>query len=510
MKTRTILIAAVMFLGLTAAAFAQATFSVGSIPVTAVVSTGQVEMTGDITFSQLNNGNNVALGTITVTYPVPITNDTSTGIGIASIVGFGAGTVTINSVSNGQTTGTGQVTISVPAAAIVNGSFKLTGVRVQVAGTTLTSLSAAISSTNNAITAGQTSVVVISSIAAGIASIKTTTTGSINAVTGGSIVNPVVTVKEGFLNAWGDPTNNTNGGIRITLSAAPPAGVTITFPATANTDGVNPVAAPQWQTMNSDGTGAGAVGTVAFTSSSTTLTVYYRATSTTDPTKQETLTINPTLAVSGTATLPLTAATITYVVSMAPILPAFTSSNAVDTTLAHIPRYAALDVGPATLLNITGQTTTLLVPFAQTAAAIGYNTGIAIANSTTDPGTTAMGGYTTATSQSGTIKFYFYPQLPTPTGTLPTVVTYTTAAGSPGSGLDSSGRLISGSTYSVLLTQLLTAAGYTSDFTGYIFIVTNFTNAHGFWTVSNFTSYSQGGFALVISANRGFGENLNN
>jgi len=36
MKTKTLVLAAIMFLGLGAAAFAQATFSVGSIPVTAV------------------------------------------------------------------------------------------------------------------------------------------------------------------------------------------------------------------------------------------------------------------------------------------------------------------------------------------------------------------------------------------------------------------------------------------------------------------------------------------
>jgi opacity protein-like surface antigen len=97
MKTKTLLIAAVMFLGLTAAAFAQATYSVGSIPVTAVVNTGLVEKSGDITFSQTSG--TVQTGTITISYGVQITNDTNTGIQITNI---GGGTLPpeINKVDN--------------------------------------------------------------------------------------------------------------------------------------------------------------------------------------------------------------------------------------------------------------------------------------------------------------------------------------------------------------------------------------------------------------------------
>jgi len=520
MKTRTLLIAAVMFLGLAAASFAQATFTVGSIPVTAVINTGQVEQTGDITFTQVNNGNATVAGTITVTYPgtpitvamsatngnpgfgVRIVNAAATG-GVLTVAGNPAptGDLGILSVSSGATTGTGQVVIAIPAG-LTGLSFTLTGVRVAVAGTTLSNQVALISTTNNAITAGQTSVVVISSIAPGIASIKTTTTGNINAVTGGVAANPVITVKEGFLNAFGDPTVATEAGIRITLSANPPAGVSVVFPATAST------ASALWETMNSDGTILNAPVTISSTSSN--LTVFYREVSPNDPTQQETLTINPTLSVSSTATLPLPATTITYTVSLAPIGTAFDTNNAVITTASLIPRYAALEVGPATLFTITGLNTVMLVPFAQTVTALGFNTGLAISNTTEDPGTTAM-GFTTATPQSGTMTFYFFPSLPSPTGTNPTNFTYTTTAGSPGNGLDASGRLISGGTYSVLLSQLLAAAGQPADFSGYIFIITNFTNAHGFWTISDFKSFSQGGAILIVPGARNFsGENLNN
>jgi hypothetical protein len=521
MKTKTLLIAAVMFLGLTAAAFAQATYSVGSIPVTAIVNTGQVELSGDITFSQVNNGNNSILGTVTVTYPVPITvgisgtnGNPGSGVRIVNAVGYTLSptnppplqtTVGILSVSSGATTGQGQVVIQVPSG-LAAGSFSLTGVRVAVAGTTLTTLNATISATNNAITANQTSVLVVASIAPGIQAPVTTTVGSINATTGASIVNPVITIPEGFLNAWGDSAAATNAGIRITLSAAPPAGVTITFPQTASSDGASPVANPVWTTINNDGTDHG--GTYAFSSTSTSLVAYYRATSTTDPTKLETLTINPTLAFSGSSNLPLPVVTITYVVSMAPIGTAFGTSNAL--IASPIPRYAAQDLGPANLLRITGTTTTILIPFAQTVTSAGYDTGFAVANTTADPGSSTT-SFDSPVAQSGALTFYFFPQVPAAGGTIPASFNYTTGASSPGTGLDAAGRLPSGSTYTVLLSQLLAAANAPADFAGYVFVVANFTNAHCLFVVSNFTTFSQGALGLIITdARTVVPESLNN
>lgn len=496
MKTKTLVIALVMFLGLSVAAFAQATYSVGSIPVTAVINTGQVEKTGDITFNQVSGTSNT--GTITISYGVPITN-VLTGVTVGGVSG---GYTTVNTTINtaASSNASGLLVVNVPSGQ-TTGSFTITGVRVAVAGTTLTSLSANISGTNNAITAGQTSVIVISSISPGISEIAAkksgSATGSIAATNGTINTQPVITVTEGFLNAWGDANlaASTAAGLRITMSAAPPAGVTITFPATGTTNGTG---SPTFTTINSDGTALGT--TVAFTSASTTLTVYYRANTTTDPTKQEILTISPTLSVATTGvTYPLPSTNITYLVSMAPIGTAFDANNAVITTAGLIPRYAAADVGPKDLLTIVGSQTTLLIPFAQTVSAAGYDTGLAIANTTTDPGKTAM-GFNTAVKQSGTIKFYLYPKAVS--GVVPTAVTYTTSATSPGAGLDASGNLPSGSTYVVLLSQLLSAAGASADFTGYIFVITNFADAHALYVVSNFTTFSQGALAGVVIANR--------
>jgi len=496
MKFKTILVAAVMFLGLTAAAFAQATFSVGSIPVTTVTNTGQTERTGDITFTQISGTSN--LGTITIAYGVPIT------IAMSSITVTGTGGYNGNvSVNTGASNNaSGLLVINLPANVIGTETIVVSGVRVAIAGTSLTNLVASISSVGNAIVAGQTNVTVISSIAAGIASVGTGSTASaatIQGVSGAISGNAVVTVTEGYLDAFkvagtGDTTSVL---LRIGLDKNPPAGVTVAFPSTAVEEGTGPGI---WQSCTSDGS---STATYTFTSGSSSLYAYYRIATATSPTLVETVTIPVTLTVSGSATFPIPATVVSYKVSLAPIGTAFSSSGGVITT--PIPRFAALDVGPATLFTVIGSQTTLLFPLAQFVN-LGpnniYDTGISIANTTTDPGTTPMGGIVTAPKQAGKVTFYFYPQLATPGGTMPAAFSYTTTAGSPGTGLDSSGNLPSGSTYTVLLSQLLAAAGYTGSFQGYIFAITGFTNAHGIYVLSNFAGFSQGASALVITSNR--------
>jgi hypothetical protein len=262
--------------------------------------------------------------------------------------------------------------------------------------------------------------------------------------------------------------------------------------------------------MAADGTGAGTTGAVVISSTSATLQVFYKLVSGSDATKVETLKIPVTVAVDSNAvSLPIPVTTFTVLGSMAPIGTAFDTGGGVITTATLIPRYAALDVGPATLVTVTANTTVMLFPFVQSVSALGYNTGFSIANTTEDPGSTAM-GFTKATAQSGTVTFYFYPSLPA-SGTNPTNFSYTTTAGSPGSGLDSSGRIVAGSSYTVLVTQLLAAAGQPVDFNGYVFAIANFSNAHALFVVSNFTTFSQGGLALIVIADRSTGlENLNN
>jgi len=535
MKTKTLLIAAVMFLGLTAGAFAQATYSVGSIPVTAVTNTGLTERTGDITFTQIS-GTSLA-GTITISYGVPIT------VPFSSVTVSGAAGVTVNTTaSNNQA---GILVLNVPAGLLTNATFAVSGVRVAVAGSTLTSLSATITTTGNAIVGGQTSVLVIASIAPGIgavnvdlwnppggASTPTVFTSVLNnpgatAITGvakiqgttgsvatqtlvvlggpasGSVIaaQPVIAVKEGFLNAFDDlnPATGMGTGLRFTLSSLPPPGVTITFPGVAITDGGSVF---QRAASNSSAPAVTILGTdVTRTSSSTSTNVFYRLTSPGDPTKLETLFVPILITFDSTKlTLPLPIQTINFTTSLWPTGTAFNSDGTVITDQSLIPRFQDSVVATLPLIQTVASTTTLLIPFAQSIAALGYNTGFAISNTTEDPGTAT--GFISPTPQSGTITFYFFPQLPSPTGTNPTNSSYTTTAGSPGTGLDATGKLPAGSTYTVLLTQVLAAANQPIDFSGYVFVVCNFTNGHGLFVVSNFTTFSQGALALVVTTDR--------
>jgi hypothetical protein len=354
--------------------------------------------------------------------------------------------------------------------------------------------------------AGQTTVRVINSIAAGIASVGTGTLaeeGLIQGVSGHVDTQPVITVTEGYLNAFkpagtGDTTSVV---LRITLDKNPPAGVSVVFPLTASSSPGSGL----WQLSSSSGSVTTSRTTITPTGSN--LTAYYKIVTATDPTQLETVNITASdfLQISSTATFPLSASVVSYRVSLAPIGVAINSDGSFP---PNIPRFAASDVGPAVLFTVVGSQTTLLIPLAQfvtfgTTNPVVYDTGISVANTTSDPGTTAMGGIATAVKQAGTITFYFFPQLATPSGTLPAMFQYTTKAGSPGTGLDASGNVPAGSTYTVLLSQLLTAAGATGSFQGYIFAVANFTNAHSLYVLSNFANFSQGSLALVILPTEG-------
>src|SRR5687767_13074011 len=103
MKARIVLVGALMFFGISAAAFAQANFDTGSTPVTAVTRSGYTEKTGDITFTQ-TSGTSVA-GTITVAYGVPITIDISDAMVVGAGCYAGAGGVTVNEAASSHSGG---------------------------------------------------------------------------------------------------------------------------------------------------------------------------------------------------------------------------------------------------------------------------------------------------------------------------------------------------------------------------------------------------------------------
>jgi hypothetical protein len=177
-----------------------------------------------------------------------------------------------------------------------------------------------------------------------------------------------------------------------------------------------------------------------------------------------------TTVAAGTATLPLPTTNVTAKVTLAPTGAALTGMGNAQTglTTGQIPRYqeTLIPAPGLTVVEFPPASTTLLVPF----AAVGgtFNTGIAVANASTTPSGGAL--------QSGTITFTMYKNDGTSR-------TYTTAAGSPGSGLTAAGVLTTGGTYTVNMSELLTAAGFGTTFLGYVYITTNFTAAHGAATI---------------------------
>lgn len=557
MKPKTLLIAAAMFLCLSALASAQSIYSTSSTPITTVIKTGNAELAGSITFTGTGTSTS---GTISIQYGGTNVNITSTFASIAictndtlaaGYVAGGAdgrcpaGTGTATGLGVDTTASSyspGLLVVDIPTGlapvapattyAVTVGALSTNGVRVQINGTGLTNLVANISGTGNLIAAGSTSVTVINSTTgdginpAGVASFNTSGTAPVtlpvtsttpagtpllNSVTGTFTVaagqqSTTITIKEGFLSAF------TKGvGVRIGVSATPPKGVSFNFPATATSyDSSGGVVNPNW--VRGTNTSQAATGsTTAITSSSTSassLAVYYYVATDTaaDPTNIEILEIPVTLASDPTSeTFPIPSGTFTYVVSLAPVQGPYNTSGAnsgkPDGLL--VPRFQQLDVGPANLLTIVGSNTTLFIPYAYASTtANDFNTALAITNSTEDVGATIL-GFTGAVPQAGPVTFYLFPQ----NTTLP-VFTYKTIAGSPGSGLDASGNVASGGTYSVFLSQIFPLAtpptGSTAvlgnSFTGYMMIVTNFTNAHGIFVISNFTTLTaQSALMQVVS-----------
>jgi hypothetical protein len=187
----------------------------------------------------------------------------------------------------------------------------------------------------------------------------------------------------------------------------------------------------------------------------------------------------------GTAATPLPSTSVAAQVTLAPIGAALSSGIGnpplTGLTTGNVPRYqqSLQPATPITVVLFPPSNTVLLDTFAFVGP--GYNTGLAIANTTVDPFGTAGGG---AASSSGTVSFFMVKN----DGT---TKSYTTTTGSPGSGLSGAGVVSAGSTYVVNLSELLTAANFGSTFTGYVFITANFTHAHGAATIYTTTNGAQ-------------------
>lgn len=221
--------------------------------------------------------------------------------------------------------------------------------------------------------------------------------------------------------------------------------------------------------------GSPTISATNITAASPILTVNFNALL--DLTAVDVLWVVCTNVAAGTAVTPLPSTPITAQVTMSPTGLAVSAGPGnpalTGLTTGQIPRYqqALVPSTPVTLVLFPPSNTVLLLTFGFVGP--GYNTGIAVANTTLDPFTPAGGG---AVPSEGTVSFLLVKNDGTSR-------TYTTTTGSPGSGLTGAGIVKSGSTYVVNLSEILTAANYGTSFTGYVFVTANFTFAHGAATI---------------------------
>jgi hypothetical protein len=388
----------------------------------------------------------------------------------------------------------------------LSGSFRLVGVRIDANGKTgAQSITASLdSSANNYILQTPGPLNVINALGPGIGTMAigarggNTSNASATIFTNRTVPDPTgsLTLTEGIAAGWRNTLQSGNSGtatpngsnIRLTFNGVP-AGVTITLAAiTAGTP-----APPTINISNSTITATSSTSVISFTGTS----------STTDSNRQPSLTAIDSIQIDYSVGFPLSStAAVTTPGSISVTATMFPNGNAVDnndsahqglpTATDGYPRFLLADVGPVTVVNIAAASTTLLIPLAEKVSV--FDTGISVANTTADPFGTGGGG---ATASAGTLRFDFFPTTATGAGVACTLTTSSTTK--PGFGIASDGTIPAGSTYVVLLSQLLPASNCAAgDFVGYIFIQANFLNAHGQATISDFRSYSLATNVLIL------------
>jgi hypothetical protein len=155
---------------------------------------------------------------------------------------------------------------------------------------------------------------------------------------------------------------------------------------------------------------------------------------------------------------------------------------------SEFPRFTEDLTDAQTVVTIVPATTTLLIPYATRIASIGYDTGIAVANTSLDP-------YENAEEQTGALTFFFFPNEGDGPGEM---FEFTTDGPITGTALNADGELEPGATFVALLSTLLAEAGETGDFTGYIFVETDFQFAHGAAFISDFANFTSATNVLVM------------
>ncbi len=507
------LVAVVLVLALAPSSFAQIQVQLFNTPSSAEIATNHHANTADVSSpgagllisGQLIAASSLTTTSLVLTFPGPITSSpvaldgtiagslvlpiapsTNDGIRIEGATGLFAAVTAVASVNYAG----GTITVTLPgfpppAGNSISGSFRITGIRMDVNGKAapLSLTSAALSSSANNYIGPSSLPTLISAVGAGLASF---TQGTIAGATDngtalmfanapGAPADALASIKlsEGFAAAWRSASQTATTGVGADISngsnikltiAGLPAGITATL---SQVFVGNPATYPGIALTN-----AGAM-TSATTTSNTT-TISFTGAPAPDLTAVENLAFDVVLTGVPSGTLPLASAPMTLTATMAP------ASSTGGTSLTNgYPRFTQADLGPVTIGSVASATTTMLIPFSARVGSL-YDTGIAIANTTLDPFTGAGG----ATAGSGNMTFNLFPRLISGTAGGPgTQTTIATSAivrpGANGGGLDANGNLLAGGTWAATLSELMTAGSVTGDFIGYIFIQANFIDAHG-------------------------------
>ena len=491
---KTILIAAVLFFALSVSAFAQSSFTVASERPT-VACCGLAEAVGAISFTSVptNPADLTASGTIQITYTQPIANvGTTLGLKGVQIQTTGGAAATLTSVANIGSTGV--VVLSIPVGQGAGYKVRVSNVRIDVSTScnTPTAVTASAQSVGNDLTVSETDQIqVLSGIQPAL--LKPTVTAATVDASNGNVnaANPVsntgtavINVQEGFFNAFGlipasDTSLDTGKVIRLTLTGTLPSGVSLVFPAT-DTSG-----------LFTRSTAAGAPTASPLTVTSLATPVYYVLTANSQAGVQETFSIQVTVNTVGP--YPLAPGSVSVSAHIGPV------------AATGYPRYTegTCETDKTQFLTISGAlTTTLLVPYAVDLGSDegDYQTGIVVSNTTKDPGNisvppvvpTSVMGFLPAIPQTGGLTVYFFPS----DGS--TVAPWkSTVSGANFGGLNSAGKLLPGGQFVAMVHQLF-PTGVTS-FAGYLFIITDFTNAHGEFFISTFDNFTHGALMLVVN-----------
>jgi hypothetical protein len=387
----------------------------------------------------------------------------------------------------------GEIDIQLPgdsSGTLVSGSLRLLGIRLDVNGATapINGTLTLLETGNNYILAGNT-VTAIDALGDGIDSIETDNVdfaGSATVFTNQTMPDPdgTMIINEGFDGAWRTPEQSayvtglsTPNGTEITLTfTGIPEDVELDFSINGDSD-------PAF-TING--------GANASVEDGDDIVIVFTGTDLGDT---ERIILDYTVDLGGVdADVIFDPANITVTATMSPIGDALfdlAGNEDFPDGSDGYPVFAEAQTPALTLVSIIAASTDLLIPFA--VVDLGFDTGISLSNTTADPFADDAGG---ATAASGVVRVDIFPRTTTGAGT--PVSRTTSATFRPGVGLSSSGELVSGGTWTVLLSQLLSAAGQSGSFTGYIFIHAEFLNAHGSSFVSNFSTFTSFSPVLVL------------